>query len=169
MKIDVKINERIEELKMLENDGSVYKIAVGEKIYTVDSKEIKDGVFSIINNNKSYLVDISPGKSNKNFDVVAWNKVFPVEIIDAEAKYLQNRGNGNMGDDENVISSPMPGKVVKILVKEGDKLSQGQAVIIISAMKMESEYKVKQDSTVKEILVAEGDTIDGNQPLVIVE
>ena len=63
----------------------------------------------------------------------------------------------------------MPGKVVKIPVKKGDKVNAGDTVIIVSAMKMESEYKVKIDRVVKEIKVKEGDTIAANQPLIIVE
>ena len=42
-------------------------------------------------------------------------------------------------------------------------------VVVVSAMKMESEYKVKKDRVIKEVKVKAGDTIDGNQPLVIVE
>ena len=58
---------------------------------------------------------------------------------------------------------------MKIPVKKGDKVSAGDTVIIVSAMKMESEYKVKIDRVVKEIKVKEGDTIAANQPLIIVE
>jgi len=45
----------------------------------------------------------------------------------------------------------------------------GDTVIIVSAMKMESEYKVKKDRVIKEIKVKEGDTIQANQPLVVIE
>ena len=169
MKIDIKINDRTATVEMVENTGKTYKIKVDDKLYEVDSLEVKEGVYSILNNNKSYLIDINSGTSNKNFEVVAWNKSFPVDIIDAEAKYLMSRGKGAAGDDENVISSPMPGKIVKIMVAEGDEVKAGDTLVIVSAMKMESEYKVKQDSVVKEICVAEGDTIDGHQPLIIVE
>ena len=169
MKVDIKINDRTAEVEMLENDGRVYKIKVDDKVYEIDSQQVKDGVFSVLFNNKSYLIDIIQGESHKNFEVVAWNKSFPVDIIDAEAKYLMSRGKGVAGDDENVISAPMPGKVVKILVEEGQELKAGDTAIIVSAMKMESEYKVKHDCVVKEVCVAEEDTIDGNQPLIIVE
>ena len=169
MKIDIKINDRTATVEMVENTGKTFKIKVDDKLYEVDSLEVKEGVYSILNNNKSYLIDINSGTSNKNFEVVAWNKSFPVDIIDAEAKYLMSRGKGAAGDDENVISSPMPGKIVKIMVAEGDEVKAGDTLVIVSAMKMESEYKVKQDSIVKEICVAEGDTIDGHQPLIIVE
>jgi len=169
MKVDIKINDRTATVEMVENTGKTFSIKVDNKLYQVDSLEVREGVYSILNNNNSYLIDINSGTSNKNFEVVAWNKNFPVEIIDAEAKYLMSRGKGAMGDDENVISSPMPGKIVKIMVAEGDEVKAGDTMVIVSAMKMESEYKVKQDSIVKEICVAEGDTIDGHQPLIIVE
>ena len=63
----------------------------------------------------------------------------------------------------------MPGKIVKVLFDVGDKVKAGDTVIIVSAMKMESEYKVKTDRVIKEIKVKEGDTIQANQPLVIIE
>jgi biotin carboxyl carrier protein len=63
----------------------------------------------------------------------------------------------------------MPGKVVKIPVKEGDTVAKGDTVIVISAMKMESEYKSPVDGVVKRVFVQEGQTINGNQPLVEIE
>jgi biotin carboxyl carrier protein len=63
----------------------------------------------------------------------------------------------------------MPGKVVKILVSEGDEIKEGENAIIISAMKMESEYKSPKDGIVKQINVKEGDTIEGDQVLIELE
>jgi biotin carboxyl carrier protein len=60
----------------------------------------------------------------------------------------------------------MPGKVVKISVAEGDAVTRGQTVLILSAMKMESEYKSPVDGTVKKIAVKEGDVVEGNQVLI---
>lgn len=91
-----------------------------------------------------------------------------VEIIDAETKYRQNRHRDDI-EEVRKIFSPMPGKIVKIMVKEGDKVKAGDTVIIVSAMKMESEYKVKKDRIVRQVLVKEGDTVDGNQTLIVVE
>jgi biotin carboxyl carrier protein len=58
---------------------------------------------------------------------------------------------------------------MRILVKEGDKVKAGETLIIVSAMKMESEYKVLKDKKIKSILVKEGDSIEGNQPLILLE
>jgi biotin carboxyl carrier protein len=63
----------------------------------------------------------------------------------------------------------MPGKVVKILVSEGDPIKKGETAVIISAMKMESEYKAPKDGLVKKINIKEGETVEGNQILIELE
>ena len=63
----------------------------------------------------------------------------------------------------------MPGKVVKIMVKEGDEVSAGDTVIVIEAMKMQSNYKVNCDCIIKNILVNEGDTVNGDQTLITLD
>ena len=93
---------------------------------------------------------------------------YDAEIIDSESRYLQSRAKGFAEEGTVVISTPMPGKVVKIPVKVGDKVNEGETVIIVEAMKMQSEYKVKKDRTIKDILVKEGDVINANQPLIVV-
>ena len=63
----------------------------------------------------------------------------------------------------------MPGKIVKVLVRKGDKVKAGDTVIIVSAMKMESEYKVKKDRLIKDVKVKAGDIVSAHQPLIIIE
>jgi biotin carboxyl carrier protein len=63
----------------------------------------------------------------------------------------------------------MPGKVVKVLVSEGESVTEGQTAVIISAMKMESEYKIPINGKVKKVNVKDGDTIEGNQILIELE
>ena len=94
--------------------------------------------------------------------------IYDVEIIDAETKYKRNRSKEELDDIRN-ISSPMPGKIVKIPVKVGDHVKAGDTVVIVSAMKMESEYKVQKDRVVRKINVKEGDIVEGNQVLIVVE
>jgi len=153
---------------MLSREGSKMQVAIDKRVYELDIVEVERGVYSIIMNNKSFNVELVQGKSAKAYTVNTLYDTFDVEIIDAESKYLMNRRKDD-GEDENVIASPMPGKVVKVLVKEGDAVKAGQTVVVVSAMKMESEYKVKQDRIIKRVLVKEGDTVNGDQPMVIIE
>ena len=168
MSLEIKIDDRVAEVKLLKRDKNYLTIEVDSKVYDLDLKMVENGVYSIISNNVSYNVELIEKEDHKHLNVNTLYNSYNVEIIDAETKYKQGRTTDEV-DDIRKIVSPMPGKVVKIPVKVGDKVKAGDTVIIVSAMKMESEYKVQKDRVVKEILVKEGDTVDGNQTLVVVE
>ncbi|ACJ16392.1 oxaloacetate decarboxylase, alpha subunit [Thermococcus onnurineus NA1] len=67
---------------------------------------------------------------------------------------------------EGVVTAPMPGKILRILVKEGDQVKTGQGLLILEAMKMENEIPAPKDGTIKKILIKEGQTVDTGQPLI---
>jgi biotin carboxyl carrier protein len=141
---------------------------VDGKLYEVDIEMVENGVYSILYNGKSYNVEMIEGRDSKSYFVNTLSGNYELEVVDAERKYKKNRKGGDL-DDAAQIVSPMPGKVVKIPVGIGDMVKPGEPVIIISAMKMESEYTVKKERVVKEILVKEGDTVAANQVMVILE
>lgn len=168
MSLELNLGKRTARIEILNRNGKKSQISVDGKLYDVDIVMVEEGVYSIIHKGISYNVELIENGSSKNYTVNTLYKSYDIEIVDAESKYLKNRKKAS-DDDSRTISSPMPGKVVKIPVKVGDQVKGGDTVITVSAMKMESEYKVKQDRLVKEILVKEGDTINGNQPLIVVE
>ena len=67
------------------------------------------------------------------------------------------------------ISAPMPGKVVRILVKAGDPVRAGQAVVVVEAMKMENELRADRDGTVAEIHTREGMSVEAGALLVVIQ
>lgn len=167
--LEVKVGDRMAKVKLLSREGNKIQIKVDEKIYNLDMIEVEKGIYSILLNNRSYNIELVQAENEKSFTVNTYEEDFDVKIIDAEARYLMNRGQVDEDDGGKTISSPMPGKVVKIPVNIGDEVTEGTTVIVVEAMKMQSEYKVKVDRVIKDILVKEGDAIDSNQALVIVE
>jgi biotin carboxyl carrier protein len=168
MSYEVKINDRHSTIELLSREGTKFNILIDKNYYELDIAEVEKGVYSILHENRSFNVELVEGRNSKSYIVNTLYEAFDVEIIDAETKYLMNRRKDE-GEDQNVISSPMPGKVVKVLFKEGDFVKAGDTIVVVSAMKMESEYKVKQDRKIKRILVKEGDTVSGDQPMVVIE
>lgn len=169
MKVDIKIGEETVEVELIDRNENLIKLKIDGKEFEADIQNITPNIYSFLHKNNSIDVEVQDGHNNKDYIVNTMMEVFETTVIDAESKYQMARGKGTGGDDENAISSPMPGKIVKVLVKEGDKVKAGDTVVIVSAMKMESEYKVKQDRVIIEVCVSEGDNIDSHQPLVIVE
>jgi biotin carboxyl carrier protein len=168
MSIEVKIDDHTAKVELIKREGNLMTVRVDDKVYDIDLMMVENGVYSILSDHISYNVELTEQEDQKHYNVNTLYNAYDVEIIDAETRYKQGR-KGDDVDDVKRIFSPMPGKVVKILVEVGDEVKAGDTVIIVSAMKMESEYKVQKDRVVKEILVKEGDTIDGNQTLVVVE
>ncbi len=167
--LEVKVGDRYAKVNLLSRDGNKIQIEVDEKMYNLDLIEVEKGIYSIIKDHRSYNIELVQGKHEKEYTINTYEENFDLEIIDAETRYLMNRGGEDGDDGGRSISSPMPGKVIKIPVKVGDEVKEGTTVVIVEAMKMQSEYKVKVDRVITEILVKEGDAIDGGQALVIVE
>ena len=67
------------------------------------------------------------------------------------------------------LSAPMPGKVVRLLLRQGDPVAAGQGVVVVEAMKMQNEVRSPKEGRVIELRVSQGDTVNANQLLAIVE
>ena len=91
-----------------------------------------------------------------------------IDIIDSQAKYLRMRKGADEKQQDKIVS-PMPGKIVSIPVSVGDRLESGDIVVVIEAMKMQSNYKVSAPCVVKDILVKEGDSVNANQVVMTLD
>lgn len=166
MAYEIKLEHRTARIELLNRAGSKVLLAVDDRKYDLDVVMVEKGIYSILYKGQSYNVELIRGETAKDYIVNTFARSFVTEIIDAETKYLQNRLLGTENKGENRISSPMPGKVVKIPVAVGEKVSAGQTLIVVEAMKMQSEFKASGDRIVREILVKEGDTVNTNQVMI---
>ena len=164
--MEIHIGDRIANVELVNKDDNKVVIKIDEKIYELDVVMAENGICSILNNGKSFTAELKRSENGKKYTVNTAFNTFPVEIVDNQAKYLRNRRKDDTDESQDRIYSPMPGKVVKILVDKGTEVEAGQPVIVIEAMKMQSEYKVKKTCTIKDILVKEGDAINSDQTLI---
>lgn len=169
MKLELKVNDRNAIVKELKREGNIHTIAVDDIIYEVDVVKVRNEEYSVLHKGKSYNIEVVENSAPKHYSINTFYFKFDVEVIDNESRYIQYRNQSVQSCGDNIIKSPMPGKVVKILVNIGDRVEAGQTVIILSAMKMESEFKAGNDGIVTEIAVQEGETVDSNQLLVVIE
>ena len=74
------------------------------------------------------------------------------------------------GDEmQDALRSPLPGTVIEILAKSGQRVKEGDTLVVLEAMKMNNNLTAEKDGVVKSILVAEGETVKENTPLVTFE
>jgi biotin carboxyl carrier protein len=126
-----------------------------------------DDTVSFIFKNSSYLVDVIP----KGTDYTVYTRgVFKTFKVYNEEAILHEslKAGGGMGAGAE-LSSGMPGKIVKIFVKPGDELKEGDPILIMEAMKMENEMRASAPVKIKEILVKHGDTVESGATLVTYE
>jgi Acetyl/propionyl-CoA carboxylase, alpha subunit len=164
--MEIHIGDRIANVELVSKDENKVTIKIDDKLYELDVVMAENGICSILNKGKSFTAELKRSENGKKYTVNTAFNTFPVEIVDNQAKYLRNRRKDETDESQDRIYSPMPGKVVKILVDKGCEVEAGQPVIVIEAMKMQSEYKVKKTCTIKDILVKEGDAINSDQTLI---
>ena len=67
----------------------------------------------------------------------------------------------------NDIKAPMPGLVLKVLVKDGDVIKKGDNLLVLEAMKMENSIKAPADATIKAVKITAGDKVEKNQVMIL--
>lgn len=134
---------------LINNEEYTYELkSIGSKIeVTLDGKS-----FSF---EKNEVVDCNDGNH-----FVLNNKDFFIEKL---------TGRKRKGADEGGSVSPMPGKILKVLVNPGDSVKKGDPLIIMEAMKMEHTLKASKDGKVKDVKFGEGDLVEGQVELVELE
>ena len=150
----------------LEWSNEKAKVSFSGKSFQVNVGKISEGNFSLVLNGSSYDVIVNPQPSG--FQVFVNGIPFNIELYDPRKVSLFS--SGEISDSgPKVVSSPMPGKVVKLLVSKGDTVKKGQGLIVIEAMKMQNELKSPKAGRINEINVVENQAVNNKDPLLIVE
>jgi biotin carboxyl carrier protein len=92
-----------------------------------------------------------------------------VEARSAAVAALAQQAQRPRDTGPSTVKSPMPGRVVKIVVRVGERVAVGQAVVVVEAMKMENELRATRAGTVRELRCTEGAAVEAGQDLVVVE
>jgi biotin carboxyl carrier protein len=112
------------------------------------------------------LVDVDGAAPDLN--VTVDNVTVALKLQSARAK-VAGRAAAPPKAAASSVQSPMPGKVVKLLVAAGDEVKAGQGVVVVEAMKMENELKSPRDGKIKAVAVKEGQPVEAGQALVTFE
>jgi len=92
-----------------------------------------------------------------------------VTVTVARATAEGRRGTADHGRADGHVRAPMPGRVVRVPVVEGQAVAARQAVVVVEAMKMENELRARASGTVKEVRAVEGTTVEAGAILIVLE
>ena len=160
--LQIKINDNSE--FTIEEENGVYTVN-GEK-KNVDIVKLSDSSFSVIKDSKSFEVEVL-SQNDKNIKLLINGNEYESEIKDDLDLLLDKMGISAANNAiENELKSPMPGLVLDIKVEAGQQVAEGDAVIVLEAMKMENILKAPADVTIKAINVEKGQNVEKNAVLV---
>jgi biotin carboxyl carrier protein len=162
MELEFNIKEKAHKLQLEFKDGQ-YRINLGDKEYVVDSSLISENCLSLLVNGKAFTAYFAETDGKKYISI--GGEQFCIQEAKSEGMKASDHGSSAVAEAP-VAASPMPGKVVKIMVKEGDGVDKGQGLVIVEAMKMENEIKSPVKGKVDKVNFKAGDLVDAAQPIV---
>lgn len=142
-------------------EGLAEYVVDGER-FPADARVLEPGVISLLVAGRQYRC-VLDGDA-----VIIDGRRYAFEVDDPRSLAGRRRAGGGAAGPRPV-KSPMPGRVVRLLVEQGDEVDEHQGVIVIEAMKMQNELKAPKAGRVASIAVGVGDTVGAGEVLVVVE
>ena len=141
---------------------TTFRIRVGQQWYTVQVGNLNTSPIEVVVDGESFQVEVEgvpetalPRRARSRSS----DRLAPTSL----------RSETLSSQSDDVIRSPMPGRVISIMVRPGEQVSTGQEVCVIEAMKMEQSIRVGRSGVVKTIHVQPMDSVSANDPLMDLE
>jgi len=148
----------------LRRRGSVWELTLDGRILSVDVTAIA-GRWSLLIGSRSYEVAVER-RSNGERIVYVNGVAVPISIMDPRERLVRRRGTVSAETGPRSIVSPMPGRIVKVLVREGEVVAAQQGLVVVEAMKMENELRAPRAGQVSAVKVVEGMSVEAKTVLV---
>ncbi len=190
--VEVEIGGRLHRLE-LERDGEHWVVTVGGRSLHVDATRVGGSGWSLLFPAARLIPPASPRQQPRapaerrpdradrtSYDVTlesgeagAWlarvnGEPVAARVIDPRMRRAHRR-DSVAASGSRLVTSAMPGRVVKVLVKPGDRVIERQPLVVVEAMKMENELRAPGDALVRDVNVTEGMSIDAGSILVVLE
>jgi biotin carboxyl carrier protein len=155
---------RLVELARVEDD---WKIALDGKELDASVAEVAPNTFSVLLNGESHQIRVAP-RADGPLTLHTGLAEYDVEVTDP--RVWRGRRHGALQvEGRQQVTAPMPGKVVRVLVSEGDAVEAGQGLLVVEAMKMQNEIRSPKNGKVEKLLAKEGLAVNAGDVLAWVE
>jgi len=165
MKFIAKAGERQIPVEV-ERHGSAYSVQVGDRTLTVDLVAANRYLQSARFDDGTQLL-IAHHRDGARYDISLGHRSVTLELHDPLAMRRKRADEGSAGSAS--ITAMMPGRVVRILVAEGQEVRKDDGLLILEAMKMENEIRAPRNGRVGKLLITAGDTVERGAELVTLE
>jgi biotin carboxyl carrier protein len=160
------------DIKVTDLGQGRYEVEIDGETHAVDARRFAGGNWSVIIDGQSYDVELEVAGKNEsdgNYNSLVRGRVIQLCVRDERRVRMATSSKKFAFEGLQTVTSPMPGRVVKILVEVGREVTEGQPLIIVEAMKMENELRSPKTGRVSAIMVKEGQGVEGGSKLLTVE
>ncbi|MCA9508879.1 MAG: acetyl-CoA carboxylase biotin carboxyl carrier protein subunit [Myxococcales bacterium] len=158
-----------------DRDDGIYSVELDGKNYLVDAQTMPSEIVTALIDNKSYDLEVDDQDQSSDpldgrLTIRVRGRIVRLEMLEERRKKMKDAQSSQFSHAGLAqIQSPMPGKVLRYLVSEGDEVKEGQGIVVIEAMKMENELQSPKEGLVKSISSSEGATVSSGALLMVIE
>jgi len=150
--------------------GALFSVTVSGRTWPVDATIVDGPTLSLLiqADGRTLSREVSVAPDGAGGGLMLRVGSMPVAVsIDGRRRWGRREESGAAGGGPQRIAAPMPGKVVRVLVRPGDLVHARQPLVVIEAMKMENELRAARDGTVTDVPAREGASVEAGALLVV--
>ena len=149
--------------------GQILRCYVDGKALEADAVELAPGIYSILMDGKSLEVRLEPRAETAaiGLRLTVGGREYSAEVRDPR-HWRRHRGVAAEAEGRQQVLAPMPGKIIRVLVKAGDSVEMKQGLLVVEAMKMQNEIRSPKSGTVERLMATEGQAVNTGEVLAII-
>jgi biotin carboxyl carrier protein len=167
MELIVTVGDRTERVRV-EREGEQLRVQVGERSYLVDQAAVGPRHWSVLAGGEQFEVAVLPRGAGRWWVSSSRGGVL-AEVADPLTHLARQGASSRGARRREQVTAYMPGRVVSVLVAEGEAVRAGQGVLVLEAMKMQNEIQAEHEGTIKRVCVQPGQAVEGGDPLFEME
>ena len=148
------------------NGTGLIRVKVYEREYLIDATSPSPGLYSLVVHGKVYSASVWQRRGRREVQIGHWST--SVEVAPTQTQRPSAKPAAALGGRQE-ITAPMSGRVVKVLVQPGQTVQEGESVVIIEAMKMETEIRAIAPGQVKDLQVSVDTAVEAGKLLLVIE
>ena len=153
---------------IVDRSGDAFLVTIDGRPFHVSAARVDAGLLSLIVGSAS--VEATVASDDASGQLVVRVGTTPVTVaLSGRRRPGQRPAEAASGSGPQRVVAPMPGKIIRVLVKRGEAVTARQGLLVVEAMKMENELRAGRDGTIAELHVREGQSVEAGALLVVIQ
>ena len=166
MKYEVLLAGKTRVVEFTQENGA-WKISLDGNPLDANAVEVAPNIFSVLLNGDSHQIRIAP-RPDGTLTLHTGLAEYHAEVTDPRS-WRGRRHGAVEAEGRQQVTAPMPGKVVRLLVQQGDSVEAGQGLLVVEAMKMQNEIRSPKSGKIEKLFAKEGQPVNAGEVLLWVE